>query len=252
MSMATLSRSTLGVAIDCIEGWTRTSIEKFFYQLDVPDELVTGESKLKLVLNVFRGLEQLGRHDLLERIIFETSESLQGDNWTWLQEALMKDGFVSADGRLAPDVPQADQNRTALEVLVEQHSSSLDGETLNHHLKDNIDLFRQGKWDSSISHARNFVEQLLSDIARAIAEQTNESPELKRPVLVRQYLQDAGFFDEAERRKLVEGVYGYFSAEGSHPGISDQSAARVCMHILWAFSYYVLEKFSDWRAGHGF
>ena len=67
-------------------------------------------------------------------------------------------------------------------------------------------------------------------------------------VHVRQYLQDAGFLDEAEKKKLTDGVYGFFSGEGSHPGISKQSTARVCMHILWAFSYYLLEKFKHWKA----
>jgi len=160
----------------------------------------------------------------------------------------MKDGFVVGNGALAPDVPQAEENKTALEVLVERHRDNLEVTTLTHHLKENIDLFRQGKWDSSISHARNFVEQLLGDIARAVAQVRSENPNLRRPVQVREYLQNAGFFDEAEKRKLTDGVYGYFSEEGSHPGISTQSASRVCMHILWAFAYYLLEKFENWEA----
>lgn len=245
--MATLSRRTLGIAMQCLERQTRTWIEAFLYRLEVPDELVSGSNKMELLLGVFRALERLGRHDLLRQIVYETAMSFSDDRGPWLCEALLRDGFALGSAGLAPDVPQADDNRTALEVLVHQHAADLDETTLCHHLRESIDLFRQEKWDSSVSHARNFVEQLLGDIAKAIAAKKHDSPSLSKAVLVRQYLQASGFFDKAEREKLVDGVYGYFSEEGSHPGISTQSAARVCMHVLWAFGFYVLEKFGNWK-----
>ncbi len=245
--MATLSRTTLGIAMQCLERQTRTWIEAFLYRLDVPDKLVSGGNKMELLLGVFRGLEQLRRHDLLQQIVFETANSFHDDRGPWLRQALMRDGFALGTGGLVPDVPQAEDNRTALEVLVRQHACDLNEKTLCHHLRESIDLFREEKWDSSISHARNFVEQLLGDIAKAIATRKRQSPCLSRPVRIRQYLQDSCFFDKAEKEKLVDGVYGYFSEEGSHPGISTQSAARVCMHVLWAFGFYVLEKFGNWK-----
>lgn len=245
--MATLSRKTLGITISCLEKWSRSKIDHFLYELDIPNELAVGDSKTRLLLNVFRGLESKEREDLMRTIVFEALPCLQRDNQAWLKEALMKDGFVVDNGAVAEDVPIAEENRTSLELLVNRHDEDLDTRTLTHHLKENIDLFRQEKWDSAIGHARNFVEQLLKDIARAIAGHKNDNPDLRRPVTVREYLQTCGFFDEAEKRKLVDGIYGYFSEEGSHPGISEQSTARVCMHILWAFAYYILEKFEDWK-----
>ncbi len=136
-------------------------------------------------------------------------------------------------------------------MLIERNSEYFDVGTLNHHLAENIDLFKQEKWDSSIGHARNFVEQLLKDVAKAIGQRNNESPDLSKPVKIREYLLKCGFFDAGEKQKLVDGVYGYFSEEGSHPGISEQSTARVCMHILWAFSFYVLEKFEQRKKQNG-
>jgi hypothetical protein len=47
----------------------------------------------------------------------------------------------------------------------------------------------------------------------------------------------------------VDGVYGYFSDEGAHPGISTHSAARVSKSILLAFAFYVLEKYDAWKTG---
>jgi len=247
LNMATLSRKTLGITISCLGRWSRAKIDHFIYELGIPDQLAVGDTKTRLLLNIFRELESEGREDLLRTIVFQALPQLQSDDQAWLKEALMKDGFVVGSGSVSEDVPVAEENRTSLELLANRHADELDIETLTHHLKENIDLFRQEKWDSSIGHARNFVEQLLKDIARAIAGNKNENPDLSRPVTVREYLQTCGFFDEAEKRKLVEGIYGYFSEEGSHPGISEQSTARVCMHILWAFAYYILEKFEDWK-----
>lgn len=249
--MATLSRKTLGILISCLKGWSRVAIDHFLYELDIRDELAVGDSKTRLLLNVFRGLESEEQEGLLRRIVFEALPQLKRDEKAWLKEALMKDGFVIDGETIAEDVTVAEDNRSSLEMLVDRNAEYLDMGTLTHHLKESIDLYKQEKWDSSIGHARNFVEELLEDIAKAIAAKNNESQGLRRAVRVRDYLEKTGFLDEAERRKLVDGVYGYFSEEGSHPGISEQSAARVCMHVLWAFSYYILEKFEDWKEHNG-
>jgi len=114
-----------------------------------------------------------------------------------------------------------------------------------HHLDENTTLYSQGKWDSSISHARNFVEQLLSDIAEHIKASKKDSTDLSKPFKIREYLQTVGFFDESERKKLVEGIYGFFSEEGSHPGISSEGAARACNQMLQAIGLYLLEKYES-------
>ncbi len=249
--MATLSRKTLSIAISCLERWTNTRIDQFLYELNVPEELIVGDSKRRILLNLFRGLEEVENTKLLREIVFEALQRLQRDDRIWLKEALMKDGFVVNGKSMAEDVPVAEDTRTSLEILIKRNSEYLDINTLSHHLSENIDLFKQEKWDSSIGHARNFVEQLLEDVAKTIAECNKESPNLSKPVKIREYLQQCGFFDTGEKQKLVDGVYGYFSEEGSHPGISEQSAARVCMHILWAFSFYILEKFEEWKKQNG-
>lgn len=247
--MATISRKTLGIAVECLMPWSQPEIETFlrYFVDEIPDELIYGASK-RIVLNkLFKVLEENDQEDLILKILLEALPKLYGDAYKMLKNALIKDGFVIENGSIAKDVPIAKENRSALEILISQHSTDLNTEILTHHLKENNDLFRQEKWDSSISHARNFVEQLLEDIAKTIAIKRKENPDLNKPVLVRQYLQKSGFFDDSEKNKLVDGIYGYFSEEGSHPGISNQSTARVCMHIFWAFSYYVLEKFEEWK-----
>jgi len=229
----------------------RSQIEQLFYELEVPERFLGGASKLKLLQNVVRGLEDRQEETLLREMVSAAIDQLSEEPSEQLKDALVKDGFVVGDEGIAEDVPVAEENRTAIEMLIDKHTEDLNAKILSHHLENTLELFKDGKWDASIGQARNFVEQLLSDIAKVIAKTRKESSDLSKPLKVREYLQDCCFFDDSEKKKLVDGIYGYFSEEGSHPGISEQSTARVCMHILWAFGYYVLEKFEEWKKQNG-
>lgn len=243
--MAVLSRRTSALAIELIEkALTRTEINMLFYRHEVPYEKIAGDNKKQFLLNAFRYLDE--RADLLVEVIQDALSQLRDERRRELEAALMRDGFVATDTEIVPDETRAREHKTALEQLVGKHAGRLTSATLLHHLKQAEELFRLEKWDASIGQARNFVEQLFSDIAAAISAARHETPDLSAPVKVRNYLQTSGFFDEAERKKLVDGVYGYFSEEGSHPGIGEQSTARVCLSVLWTFGFYVLEKFDQW------
>lgn len=247
--MATLSRKTIALAADVLAGWTGTTIDHFFYEHEVPDKWQTGSSKHATVLNVFRNYERFGQFDKLLELIEAVTVRSGEHGRKALESALLRDGFAVAGGAVIDAEPEAMENRSAVLALIEKHESDFDAKTLKHHLAECEDLFQQGKWDSSIGHCRNFVEQILADTAKTIAVSRGESPNLAQPRLVRDYLQAAGFLDEAEKKKLVDGVYGYFSEEGSHPGISDHSAARISKSVLLSFAFYVLEKYDAWRSG---
>jgi hypothetical protein len=190
----------------------------------------------------------MGRQDLALKLVQTAlNRTADGEMRKKLEDALMRDGFVEANQELVAEESRAIEHKTALEQLVNKLATNLTAPTLQHHLREAEQLFRLDKWDSSIGQARNFVEQLLTDIAGAISKSRHETPDLTKPVLVRNYLEDCGFFDETERKKLVDGVYGYFSNEGSHPGISNQSTARVCLSVLWTFGFYLLEKLDAWH-----
>lgn len=245
--MAVLSRKTCALAIELLaKSMTRTKLELLLYKHEVPDGLFVVENKEKLLMVVFQFLEKREDYDRLLNIIQSALKDLPTEFGKELQNALIRDGFVATDNDIVPDETRAEEHKTALEQLVGRHANKLSAAILLHHLKEAEDLFRLEKWDASIGQARNFVEQLLSDIATVISKSKHETSDLSAPVKVRNYLQTSGFFDEAERKKLVDGVYGYFSEEGSHPGISEQSTARVCLSVLWTFGFYVLEKFEEW------
>lgn len=246
--MAVLSRRTCSVLIELLDArLTQTRIKKLFYDVEIPNHLLGGGSKMELLLNVFRRLEDANDYDRLFLLVQAALKRLPMEDQKTLKCSLLRDGFVGNDDDVVPDEKLALENKTALERLVEKHGHELTAATLLHHLREAEGLFRLEKWDASIGQSRNFVEQLLTDIARHTASQKHETPDLSRPFKIRDYLQQVGFFDEGEREKLVDGVYGYFSEEGSHPGIGEQSTARVCLSILWNFGFYVLEKLEAWR-----
>jgi len=245
--MAILSRNTCTALVDLLNArLTRTSIEKIFYQAEVPNHLLSGSSKTELILNVFRHLEDSFDYDRLLRVVEVALKHLPEDDQKKLMPALLRDGYVGSDSEIVSDDNLALEHKSALERLVKKNAAKLTDATLIHHLREAEELYRLDKWDASIGQSRNFVEQLLLDIAKHTARHRHENPDLSKPVLIRNYLQQTGFFDEGERKKLVDGVYGFFSEEGSHPGIGSQSTARVCLSVLWNFGFYVLEKFETW------
>lgn len=242
--MAILSRKTCALAIELLSTRTATELDLLFYKCEVPKNIIVGTSKKATVLNVFQHLEAFDP-DLRLKIIEAAVNELPPDYSIKLKKALARDGFTVEGDAIIPDEPIAQEHKTALEALVFKHTSKVEATTLLHHLKEAEEHYKNGKWDSSIGQARNFVEQLLKDIATRIAQTKSETPLLDKPLKVRDYLQNTGFFDTDERKKLVDGVYGYLSGEGSHPGISNQSTARVCLSVLWNFGYYVIEKFDE-------
>lgn len=250
--MATLSRKTMGTAIEIMSSWSQPTIEHFFFKNDIPNDIIpTNVSKLKMVLGVFQTLDKEQDQDKIQELISELLKGWLRDNHRKeLEQALLRDGFVVSNSSVIDAEPDIEERQSAVIALIRKYESDFDCDTLTHHLTECEDLFHQGKWDSSISHCRNFVEQLVSDIATNIATAKNDTPNLSQPRLVRDYLLKVAFFDESEKKKLVDGVYGYFSEQGSHPGISTQSAARVSKSILLAFAFYTLEKYDAWKNGN--
>ena len=165
-----------------------------------------------------------------------------------LKDALLAIGFELADdGRINPSeilTEETEEVGDYLDELIKANEDSLDVTTLRHHLDQHRSLYGQGTSPGAAAgEAREFTEQLLADIANAIAEVRNHTPNLKRPFLVRDYLQKEKFFSEDERKRLVDGVYGFLSEVGAHPGIKDTTMGRMARIVFLNFGVYLLEKF---------
>ncbi len=213
----------------------------------VPSELVDSlhqENKLRVAMAGLTHLRRAGMvsdlHSLVEEVVAD--DAVAPASLTRLKRALMADGFTVQDGGAVTGQLDEEEIRDALGVLIERHEE-FEQDTLRHHLEQCERLYTEGRWDASIAQARNVCEQLLMDIAGAFARERGESPDLSRPVKVRDYLEQAGFLDQAERKKLIDGAYGYLSEEGSHPGISNQTSARVARLLIRGLAFYLIEKY---------
>ncbi len=254
--MSQFSYKTMAIIIDALERTSFIKIRHFLERCGVPEEISSRscDSKLYLLREAVHELFSRGQQDVLKEMV-ETalgasylSSDEPSDERLRLEEALLSDGFILESGKIREETAiSVQEEKGALEALIERNQE-LNKSILLQHLKDNLDLYQEGKWHPSIGEARSFVEQLLWDIAHCLAKRRSETPELERPVKVRDYLQKCGFFDDDERKRLVDGVYGYLSEEGSHPGLSEQSTARLTMIVLLSFGFYVIEKFEVIKA----
>lgn len=243
--MGTFTYKSVGVIIEHLETCWRNKIDHFLEKHGVPSELFVdrpqSSSKLKLLRDVFKNLIENESTPILKGIAESVLLDISPTKKDSLEKALQADGFIIEEGKLLAGPVSTIEERTALEMMIERNSD-LSQETLKHHLQENHDLYTLGKWDASIGQARNFIEQLLLDIAGHVAGQSGDSPDLSKPVKVRDYLENVSFFEKDERKKLIDGVYGYFSEEGSHPGISEQRIAQVCRIICLTLGQYLIEK----------
>lgn len=243
--MGTFTYKSISVIIDHLKDRWRNDIDHFLETHGVPSQLFVdrpqSSSKLALLRDVFKNLVENENTPILKGIVEAVlldKTFFQKDS---LEKALQADGFNIKDGKLLAGPVSTTEERTALELMIERNSH-LTRETLLHHLKENHDLYTLGKWDASIGQARNFIEQVLLDIARYVAGQRGDNPDVSKPVKVRDYLENVNFFEKHERKKLIDGVYGYLSEEGSHPGISEQRVAQVCRIISLTLGQYLIEK----------
>lgn len=247
------SNKTVGIAADILEQRSRVQIKAFIRKHEVPVEIYKDgffPSKRSLLEHTFRSLQALHRDDIIRGMLEDLLRSrLSYGQHEALEDALSRDGYAIDRYHIVASEADVEKEQTALEVLIEKRPK-LSGPTLLHHLSQNRELFAEGNWGASIGQARNFVEQILVDISTMVADARSETPNLKAPVEVRNYLESVGFLSTQERKRLIDGVYGYLSEEGSHPGISDHSSARMCRLILLGIGQYLIEKLDSFLSMH--
>ncbi|MCH8186007.1 MAG: hypothetical protein IH862_07915 [Chloroflexi bacterium] len=195
--------------------------------------------------------------DILQRLITRLARNFRDPDFheslSDLRDALRQDGFeIDGDGTvIASEILQeeAQQTKDRLRELLGKSGEDVSVAILNHHLEEHDRLYSEGHYGSSAGEARKFVEQIFQDIAKAISAQAKETKSLNRPVEVRDYLESKRFFDKDERKRLIDGVYGYLSNTGSHPGVTDVTVGRMARVIFLNCALYVLEKWQSWKNG---
>ena len=246
--MASYSERTIATLAPILEArFTRQVLCVELVKRGVPSALVYSpkqQNKLSIAMSALGHLLQNNMVEDLSDLIdtIAADERISNDARLQLARALMADGFALEDGHLVSPDPDEEDIRDVLVAVIERHPE-FSREALLHHIEECEKLYAGESWGASIGQARNVCELLLNDIARSLAARHGDSPDLSRPVRVRDYLEKVGFLDATERKKLIDGAYSYLSEEGAHPGISDQSSARVSRIIARAIAFYLVEKY---------
>lgn len=116
-----------------------------------------------------------------------------------------------------------------------------------HLLEQSYDNYTQDHFEAANAMTRSALESLVRSIAERLSKVRSEPiPQSSarlgyQPRDYRDYLRQAGFLEEDEY-ELLRVFYGYASGEGSHPGLSNRTEARLRRFILVALSFFYLEK----------
>jgi hypothetical protein len=144
----------------------------------------------------------------------------------------------SIAGKLAE--PQEEES-----VLTEK-LSSLDLLEVVQYLEQSYENYILGNYEACNAMTRTALESIIKLIAISLAACRNEriggnKPRQYMPRDYRDYLLKVGFLDEDEHN-LLRTFYSYASSEGSHPGLSDSTDARLRRFITVGLCLFYAEK----------
>jgi len=164
-----------------------------------------------------------------------------------LERQLELDGYIFQDGRLMytdSAVIEVEEEQIYLINLVEKVPINNKQVILNH-LKLAEQHYVDSKFGDSISNARNFLEEIINQVAEFVrTEKGILDPLPTEPFKRRAFLKDQGFFDEREKQ-AIDKTYGFLSDRGSHPNIAAEHEARLMRNLALAFSQYILLRFQE-------
>ncbi|WP_119072228.1 hypothetical protein [Aggregatilinea lenta] len=123
-----------------------------------------------------------------------------------------------------------------------------------HHLELTEQHYLSGNWGDTISNSRNFLENVLREVARAHSLHC-QGAELSDSVYtvawkIRDYLQEQGLLEQKEKVTLKE-VFGLLSETGSHPYIAEKDQARLMRHLALTFAQFVMLRYQGFLNAQG-
>ena len=119
--------------------------------------------------------------------------------------------------------------------------------TVKEHLRLCEDHFSNGRFTDSVHNARQYLEQVLMDVALAWSKRAG-SQALPKPVQdmravhYREYLKAQGLLTPEEHDAFAK-LYGLLSVAGGHPGLSEQKQARVFRRLAISMALYAVLAF---------
>lgn len=159
-----------------------------------------------------------------------------------LQRFLKLDGFDVKQQGLVRSFPE---EVTREENILEGELKRPGFDLVIHHLETSFEHFGNGQWDSANGQTRKALEAVTKLIAENIANKRNEEVPHKhdtpKPSEVRKYLKRVDFLNNSEFNLLCS-FYHYASVKGGHPGLSDETDARIRRIIVVGLCQFYLEK----------
>lgn len=163
-----------------------------------------------------------------------------------LEKSIKMDGFEMKDNEL---VRLVEEDLIKEESILVTSLKNLELDLVIHHLEKSKDHFIDGEWDSANGQTRKTLEALTQEIAQRIADIKGELIQKRhdkpRPVEIRKYLKTSGFLDEKEFQ-LLTAFYQYVSEEGGHPGLSNETDARLRRLMLIGLCQFYIEKLKNY------
>ena len=193
--------------------------------------------------------ESIGRAIVVEALECRSESLCRGTrpstSFVGLEDALARDGYEIADGRLQPALP-TDVNlpgvRSELENLLDIHGF----ETAKDHLEQAIDAHARGQWAAANGQIRTFFEALLKGITGELGGTSDEPPSSKRLLsklgqhgILKEELNEWG----GNRGGFVDGLWRRLHPEGPHPGRSDKEDSTFRLHVTFLTTALLLKRF---------
>jgi len=175
--------------------------------------------------------------DLLRRTISgarrELKQALELEGWN-----VTDYGVESLAGELAE--PSVEHNR--LQDLLESKCMA----DVISYLEQSFDNYTDQNYESANAMIRTSLEAVVQKTSELIARARQETiprsnPHHHQPSDYRKYLRDTEFLDNQEF-ELLSKTYSYCSSDGSHPGLSDETDARLRRFFIIGICLFYLEK----------
>lgn len=212
-----------------------------FKQLDEPEGKDWKRGKRNLVTAVLTELNS-GPKYKLKLLLDELNRRKLISPTT--RRALAMDG-IEFDGSVAGDLADPVDERS----LLEKRLSDAGMTQVSSYLDQSLQNYAQANYEAANAMSRTALEDLIARICGKISILKNNEVIPTRgsktqPVEYREYLQTKGFLDQSERA-FLDKFYGYASGNGSHPGVSSESEARLRRFVVIALALLFLEKLED-------
>ena len=178
----------------------------------------------------------------------DNSQVFHPSGFIALNVAVELDGYSISGGRLLRAESEANEiaeERGELSTLYAKLQLGSPDVVL-HHLRLSEEEYLGSRWGGCIVNSRQYLEQILADVAEAWSKRpgSQPAPDTTKPVKVREYLRAQQLWDQSEFEAFSR-FYGLLSGTGAHPGMPEKDQARIFRRLSLAMSQFALLRYES-------